>query len=69
MKLWCVVICIEDAAYRLRYTWDQRENIAEHRFKAFRLIVDEHPNHTDDIVPTEDVETKDNAFSSPALGV
>jgi hypothetical protein len=34
--------CTEDAAYRLRYTSDQRRNIAEHRFKAFRLIVDEH---------------------------
>ena len=39
----------EDAAYRLRYTSDQRGNIAEHRFKAFRLIVDQHPNHSSDI--------------------
>jgi hypothetical protein len=45
----CTRNCAEDAAYRLRYTSDQRGNIAEHRFKAFRLIVDEHPNHSDDI--------------------
>jgi hypothetical protein len=41
--------CTEDATYRLRYTSDQRGNIAEHRFKAYRLIVDEHPNHSGDI--------------------
>jgi hypothetical protein len=40
--------CTEGAAYRLRYTSDQRGNIAEHRFKAYRLIVDEHPNHSVD---------------------
>jgi hypothetical protein len=41
--------CTEDAAYRLRYTPDQRGNLAELRFKADRLIADEHPNHRDDI--------------------
>jgi len=41
--------CTEDAAYRLRYTADQKGNLAEYRFKANRLIVDEHPNHTDRI--------------------
>jgi hypothetical protein len=45
----CTSKSTEDAAYRLRYTSDQRGNIAEHRFKAFRLIVDEHPNHSEDI--------------------
>lgn len=41
--------CTEDAAYRLRYTTDQTGNLAEHRFKAHSLIVDEHPNHSDRI--------------------
>jgi hypothetical protein len=41
--------CTEDAAYRLRYTSDQRGNLAEHRFKAQGLIGVEHPNHSDDI--------------------
>ena len=45
----CTSKFTEDAAYRLLYTSDQIGNIAEHRFKAFRLIVDEHPNHSDDI--------------------
>jgi hypothetical protein len=41
--------CTDNAAYRLRYTSDQRGNLAEHRFKAHRLIIDEHPNHSDRI--------------------
>lgn len=41
--------CTGDAAYRLRYTPDQRGNLKEHRFKADRLIAAEHPNHSDDI--------------------
>jgi hypothetical protein len=41
--------CTEDAAYRLRYTSDQRGNLADHRFKAIQLIGVEHPKHSDDI--------------------
>jgi hypothetical protein len=41
--------CGNDAAYQLRYTSDQRGNIAEHRFKALRLIADEHPKHNETI--------------------
>jgi hypothetical protein len=37
------------AAYRLRYTEDQKSNLAEHRSAAHRLIETEHPNHSDDI--------------------
>jgi hypothetical protein len=45
----CTSKCTEDAAYRLLYTSDQTGNVAEHRFKAYRLIVDQHPNHSHDI--------------------
>ena len=39
--------CAENGAYRLRYTSDQRGNLAEHRFQAGRLIEGEHPNRSD----------------------
>ena len=41
--------CTEDAAYRLRYTEDQKWNLAEHRFRTHRMIVAEHPNHSDSL--------------------
>ena len=41
--------CTSDASYRLRYTADQRGNLAEHRFQAGRVIENEHPHHTDRI--------------------
>lgn len=41
--------CTEDAAYRPRYTSDQRGNLTEHRFKTDHLIADEHPKHSDTI--------------------
>jgi hypothetical protein len=41
--------CTQKAAYRLRYTSDQTGNLADHRFRTLRLIIDEHPKHTDQI--------------------
>jgi len=41
--------CTEDAAYRLLYRSDYRGNLEEHRFKAHQAILNEHPNHSDEI--------------------
>jgi hypothetical protein len=41
--------CTEDAAYRIRYTSDQKGRLAEHRFQIHRLIESEHPRHSDRI--------------------
>jgi hypothetical protein len=41
--------CTDDAAYRLRYTSDQRGNLPEHRFQTMRAIEAEHPRHSDRI--------------------
>ena len=41
--------CTEDAAYRLRYTSDQRGNLAELRFQTMKAIQNEHPRHSDRI--------------------
>lgn len=41
--------CTSNAAYRLRYTVDQRGNLAEHRFQAGRAMENEHPRRTDGI--------------------
>ena len=41
--------CTQAAAYHLRYTEDERRNLAEHRFAAHRVIEAEHPKHSDEI--------------------
>jgi hypothetical protein len=41
--------CTEDAAYRIRYTVDQKGQLPEHRFQVSRLIESEHPRHNDQI--------------------
>jgi hypothetical protein len=41
--------CTEDAAYRLRYPSAYKGSLAEYRFKAHRIIAEEHPNHSDQI--------------------
>jgi len=37
------------AAYRLRYTEDEKNNLKEHRASAHRQINGEHPNHSDNV--------------------
>jgi hypothetical protein len=41
--------CTQAAAYRIRYTADEQNNLPEHRFAAHRIIESEHPNHSENI--------------------